>query len=367
MIGIIQVGAAPYRDRTFQLLNAKCKGQVEVATFPDGMDTHPEWKYTPLKEDYVGKKPKQYYLFGRIMAFNSDIKGWLKSYKWDLLIIEGYNSITNLYAICYASMHGIPIILGLDSIENPGHKRLKSFLYSRMKAFWVPGKRSEKYLLSEGVKKEKIYQGKYTYDLNEVKSHVESYNKNNIRVKYNIKPDAIVLLFIGKLIPTRNVAQLLNAFSCIQDKKLHLIIIGNGPDEDKVKKYEDNRLTYIPQVPLSELYKYYAISDVYIHPGREPYSLAVVQAVAADLVIISSKEVGAVDDVVENNKNGITFSYGDEKGIKDSILKVVKNYQRMKMGAITQGMHVRSNRSVEYASNQLYEAVKYASGKYECI
>ena len=361
MIGIIQASPAPYREKTFILCNEKMNNGVEVATFPDGMDTHPEWEYKSLKEDYIGELPKSYVIFGRTMVFNSDIKSWIRSKKWDALLIEGYNSFTNIYALLYAFIHHIPVILGVDSVENPGYKTIKARLYRNVSAFWVPGRRSRDYLISEGVPKEKIFLGKYTYDLLEIKKNIDNIDKSSIQKRLNIKKTDIVFLFVGKLIPSRNVNMLLNAFSNLVNDNVKLIIIGDGPDEHLVSNCSDNRLVHIPRVPLAKLYDYYAIADVYVHPGAEPYSLAVVQAVASNLIVVSSKSVGAIDDVLVEGKNGYTFHYGDVSGLSKALCATLKNFEQLKHMAAEQGQVVRQKRGIDFSSDELIRAYQYVN------
>ena len=263
--------------------------------------------------------------------------------------------------LLYAFIHHIPVILGLDSVENPGHKFIKARLYKKVSAFWVPGNRSRDYLISEGVPKDKIFLGKYTYDLLEIKKKIDSIDKSSIQRRLNIKNTDIVFLFVGKLIPSRNVNLLLKAFSNIENDNVKLIIIGDGPDEYLVKDCPDNRLIHIPKVPLSELYDYYSVADIYVHPGAEPYSLAVVQAVASDMVIIASKNVGAVDDVVKDKENGVLFEPNKPKELNDSMNIVLTNIDAMKSRATIMGAYIRENRSIEFAAKQLNEAFKYAT------
>ena len=361
MIGIIQVISAPYRDNTFLACQEDHSWDINVATFPDGMDTHPEWNYHPLKEDYIGKPPKTINVLGRKMVYNSDIRKWFKENKFEAVLIEGYNSFTNIYAIMHCFRKNIPLILGLDSVTNPGHKVLKKYLYNRASAFWVPGLRSRNYLLSEGINGDKIFLGKYTYDYKELYEIVNRTDRKSQRRSVNIQDDDIVFLFVGKLIESRNIALLLNAFHKLKDDHLKLIIIGDGPEEYKIGECKDSRIIHIPRVPLSELYNYYAISDIYVHPGAEPYSLAVVQAVASDLIVVASRDVGAVDDVIKNNENGILFSYGNQEELQSSLNHVLDNYDLMKEYARKSGEFVRDKRSIEYSSAQLSDAIKYVT------
>ena len=357
MIGVIQTSPAPYRENTFLACEKKFSWRFNVATFPDGMDTHPEWCFRSLKEDYIGHAPKTFKILGRKLVYNSDIYRWLKSEKFEAILIEGYNSFTNIFAIIYCLLKKIPIILGVDSVENPGFKIIKKFLYRNVSAFWVPGIRTKKYLLSEGVVCKKIYFGKYTYDYGDLFKIVKQTDQVSLKKTYNISDDEIVFLFVGKLIASRNVSLLLNAFREIQNDNVKLIIIGDGPDEDKVMNCGDDRVIYIPRVPLSELYGFYAISDIYIHPGAEPFSLAVVQAVASNLIVIASNKVGAVDDVVK--ENGLLLSKYSVEELVASIKFALKNFDFMKSEAYKMGNFVRNERSVQFASDQLNEAIKY--------
>lgn len=362
MIGVIQVHSAPYRDYTFLECQKKAPWKWIVATFPDGMHTHPEWNYLSVKEDYIGDPPKVFNLFGRKMVYNPDIRKWLKEYHFDAILIEGYNSLTNIFAILYCIWKKIPIILGVDSVNNPGYKFLKKILYHIVSAFWVPGERSKNYLLSEGVDGRKIFLGKYTYDYREIYEIIKKTNKASVKNTYNITNDEIVILFVGKLIKSRNIGFLLDSFREIK-KNIKLIVIGDGPEEGKVTRCQDDRIIYIPRVPLSNLYSFYAISDIYIHPGSEPYSLAVVQAVVADLIVISSKDVGAVDDVITHGENGLLIEKNCKEDLINAINYVLINFNRMKVNAQKRGNFIRNERSINFASNQLIDAVKYIKNK----
>lgn len=362
MIGVIQVHSAPYREYTFLECQKKSSWKWVVATFPEGSHTHPEWNYRPVKEDYIGATPKVYNLFGRKMVYNPDIYKWLKDYHFDAILIEGYNSLTNVIAILYCIWKRIPVILGLDSVNNPGYKFLKKLLYKKVSAFWVPGVRSKNFLLSEGVDCKKIFLGKYTYDYREMYGIIKKMNKDSIKKLYHIANDEIVILFVGKLIKSRNIGLLLDSFREIK-KNIKLIIIGDGPEEGKVINCQNERIIYIPKVPLSNLYSFYAVSDIYIHPGSEPYSLAVVQAVAADLIVISSKDVGAVDDVIIHGENGLLIEKNSKENLINAIKYVLNNFNRMKINARKSGNFVRNEKSINFASDQLIEAVNYVKGQ----
>ena len=362
-IGIMQVGAAPYRDETFAKCEEECGFRLVVSTFPDGMDTHPEWKYKSVKEDYVAGPAHMYSILGRKMPYNPDVRKWIRQYTWDGLVLEGYNSLTNLYAIGYAVRHKIPIVMAMDTVTDPGHTSAKKMLHTKIGAYWVPGNRTRNFLLRQGIPAEKIFGGKYTYNYKTLYQTVKQADRKQLREKLGISEDATVGLFVGKLIPSRKIGALLQALEAVDDPEFRMILIGDGPEQQKVLECGDPRIIHIPSVPLADLYSYYAVSDLYVHPGEEPYSLALVQAVVAELVVVSSDGVGASDDVIREGENGYVFPNGDVSGLKNALAASVKNLAVLKAGAEKMSRFIREKRSIEAAARELSAAIAYAQGR----
>ena len=361
-IGVIKFSTQPYQEDTFILYGRQYGDRITIGVFPNDMDTHPEWNYSHEKVDYFGPSPSiSIRLLGTRMVFNHDIIRWLEKNKFDVLLLMGYSSFTNIYALFYARHFDIPVIMFADTIESGRLPTIKKYIYNMCASFWVPGSRAEKYLYESGISKNKIYRGMYTYDYKKEKRIIDSYDVIQERERLGIDANSQVFLFVGKLIPTRRVGLLLESFSRLHSENVRLIIIGDGPEEHLVQECDDNRLVHIPRVPLADLYKYYAIADVYVHPGGEPFSLALVQAVAADLVVVTSDLVGASDDVVDHCGNGFIFTSSNPWELSEYMEMAIEYYDVMSIAAEEKGAWLRKNRSIEFAASELHKAIGKAA------
>ncbi|MFH0797866.1 MAG: glycosyltransferase family 4 protein [Candidatus Woesearchaeota archaeon] len=145
------------------------------------------------------------------------------------------------------------------------------------------------------------------------------HNCLDIREFYDAKPgkfrkrfgDKIVVTFIGSLNYHKGIMSLLDAFrkAASMDKRLVLVVAGDGPLKDKINGGNVILLGRLPKDDLPSLYK---ASDIIVFPSvwQEPFGRIVIEAMASGKPIIASK-VGGILDTVINNKTGYLLSPND--------------------------------------------------------
>jgi glycosyltransferase involved in cell wall biosynthesis len=344
---------APYRDYTLKALSLYPGIELKVFQLSDFPANHPEWSYSsPLEAIYLKKKIK-------VPLIGEYPKGLISNIiESDVIIVSGFLD-ANLIVCLYAYIKRIPIIISSDKTKQLVRRGLISqFLRNRLqryaKAFWVPGERSKEFYISAGIPREKIYLGLYTNDIQRI-SHCLEQNARDYHQDLAIEKDSLTFLFVGKLIPNRKISDLISAFNYVvnKNKKIRLIIIGDGPDSNLIPKRED--IIYLPSVPLNKLYWYYHISDVYVHPGAEPFSLAVADAAKLGKVVIASKDVGASKDFIEDGVNGYVTD-GTVQSLKEAMMNVLNNMISFNTAKIY-GSELCIRNSVEWAASQLFLAI----------
>ena len=112
-----------------------------------------------------------------------------------------------------------------------------------------------------------------------------------------------------------------------------------------------------------KLASYYAIADAYVHPGEEPYSLALVEAVIAGIPIIASAKVGSTADVLQDGINGIIMRNTESSSVYESMKTIVEEYEEFNKGAQNIKLEIIKNRSIDWAAGELYAAIKKAINK----
>ncbi|MEX0616722.1 MAG: glycosyltransferase family 4 protein [Candidatus Woykebacteria bacterium] len=116
-------------------------------------------------------------------------------------------------------------------------------------------------------------------------------------VKREIKrKDITTLLFVGRLVPQKNVPRLLKAVK-IMKKKVHLNIVGEGESRAEIEKIiNDLKLNNVSLLGIrrgKELLKLYEKADIFVLPSnKEGIPLALLEAMATGLPIVASNIPG---------------------------------------------------------------------------
>jgi len=155
--------------------------------------------------------------------------------------------------------------------------------------------------------------------------------KNNTFRKKNKIKEKYLVLFFGRLNPTKGPEILAKVALNISKKRKDIAFIWVGPDEGKaeeVKKLIKGHLNmkYIGPIRGKEkIAEMYQSADVYVLPSyREGLPLTLFEAMASKLPIVASP-VNGVPYEMTSPENGFFSNYGDLSSIEDNILKIINN------------------------------------------
>lgn len=268
----------------------------------------------------------------------------IKKTKPDLIIAEGFFQFTP-WAVWYSFTHRIPLIIAYERTAHterncPFWRRwYRRFIGLFVDGYIANGILTKEYLISQGVKPEKIFTGGMCADSKELGNMANSLTKEEklaLRSKLNLPNNGITYIFVGQMIPRKGVAELLNVWNTHVNKfpQDKLLLIGNGIQLHNFKeKYKSTEsIIFTSDINYTDIYKYYTISDVFIIPTLEDnWSLVVPEAMACGLPIACSIYNGCHPELVKKDVNGITFDPLN----KDSILETLSyfhNQDLKKMG-----------------------------------
>lgn len=317
---------APYRNPALEILkhsNVFHRFQV-VTMFPK--DTgHSYWdlKYDSGGDVILGKTSNK---GGR--KWHPKIRQLLKENTYNVFVINGFYHYTSLYLLYYAFTRRIPAVFISDNVaaEDWGFpKRMYECIKLKIlkwicRAFWVPGRAGAAYLQSFGaIRSEAIYPGAYVMDMPEIKKaySLSRDQRTELRSRYGFGAEDRVLLMAANFIENRQHTLLAEAFVRVAEKhnNLRLLLLGEGPCHEQAKEIVrtaglESKVVLPGGVPFDKLPYAYAVSDLYIHAGVEPYSTAVMYAAYLGLPLCVSNSVGAVQDVLHDEQNGFVFAPG---------------------------------------------------------
>lgn len=142
------------------------------------------------------------------------------------------------------------------------------------------------------------------------------------------KPEGTLnLLFIGRLHPHKGIKEAIEAVSKIKDSRIRFWIMGAGELENELKHITDPRIVFLGRKVGKDKEEYLLKSHVLLLPTFWPEGLPYVllEAASYGLALISTP-VGAVNEIMENNRNGFMIKSGDVSALKQSIEKFLMDH-----------------------------------------
>lgn len=176
---------------------------------------------------------------------------------------------------------------------------------------------------------------------------------------------------VGRQIAKKNHLDILKAYhkylSLSDSKVCRLVIIGDGPEHDKITDYIANNclnnfVTCLPFLSQEELAGVYQKAKALISSSSsETWGLVINEAMACGCPIIASKECGATDALVHDKVNGYSFSCGDLETLAYHMTKLTlldeEQYQSMREAS----RQIISNWGLNRFCKGCYDAVQYVS------
>lgn len=205
-----------------------------------------------------------------------------------------------------------------------GRKEFKHLSYKHVDHFIAVTKLAQSALIDEGVGPDKISVIPMGVDLSRFCPTVIK-KKNN---KVNI-------LFIGRLVPEKGIAELVTAFNSLHQKNhdISLTVIGSGPLYSKIAGIEGIN---IKSISYQDIHREYQNADIFCLPSQatrhwqEQYGMVLVEAMASGLPIITTA-TGAIPEVCGDC--ALFASISDPESLRKDLKLLITNPKlREKMG-----------------------------------
>jgi len=325
-------------------------GEVSLARkYDPGFGKEIEWD-VPLLDGYdfyfpinKAKDPGSHH-FGGIN--NPNLIDELAEWRPDAILVFGWNFNSHL-RILYHFKGRIPVFFRGDSTlldERPGIKKILrriflSWVYRHVDYAFYVGTNNKNYFIAHRLKEEQLIYAPHAIDNNQFMDDSVKKKQKAMewRRKLGIKDTHIVFLFAGKFENVKNPIMLINAIKIINDTKTHLIFVGNGELENKMKESSKGycNIHFIEFQNQQAMTIIYRLADVFVYPSiSETWGLAVNEAMASGLPVIVSDKVGCSVDLVTNGSNGCIFESNNINSLTEKLRLLSDNLNRLKaMGA----------------------------------
>lgn len=258
--------------------------------------------------------------------------------RFDVLLVHGYNSLTNLLAIFVAKLTGTKILMRGDTRLEAHHKRIglkalfKRMVFRCCDGFVAIGSLNREYYLQYGVPPERVFFAPFSVRNEQFAASPElrEQHRDSIRAELGFESDSLIVLIAAKLIRLKRVDDLIRAFEKLADRfpKAFLVVAGSGDEEAKLRSLADEslgqRVRFIGFQNQSQLPALYAASDVFVLPGdSESWGLVINEAMAAGVPVVVSDEIGAAPDLVQGQETGFVFQLGNLDELANAISKLL--------------------------------------------
>lgn len=263
---------------------------------------------------------KKYTVGGKRIPYPHKLLRKIRKLRPDIIISEGFFQWTP-WIILYKILFKCKLFIGYERTCHTERNANWLQIWDRKISNWfidgylVNGIETKKYLESLNIKPDKIYIGGMSADSAGLRHSIKNFpakDKLQFHQRFKRNENGLIFLFTGRMIKIKGVDHLLIAWQ--EHIKKHpndsLVLVGKGDLLDPLKKqYSDNPSIYFEgHVEYDNIYKYYAIADVYILPTIEDnWSLVIPEAMSCGLPVATSIYNGCHSELIKDGINGFTF------------------------------------------------------------
>jgi glycosyltransferase involved in cell wall biosynthesis len=307
-----------------------------------GYGTDVAWDADPLagyRSIFLRRADRTELTSGSVFAFRDlDVVRTLREGDFDVLWLQGYHSCTHLLAATVQRLRRRPMLLREEQTllaRRPAWKRaLKQMLFRTLlrPAVLLPvGTESERWLRSNGLRgRGFIAPYAVENDAFRAQAVTNPAERQRLRRSFEIPDDGgPVILFVGRLIATKQPELLLDAFRVVRrGRRCTLLFVGGGILEEMLRARVSQDA--IPDVVFagfrnqSEIAEAYACADVLALPSAgETWGLVVNEAMNFQLPVVVSDRVGCAADLVRQGQTGYVVDHRSTDALADRLALLV--------------------------------------------
>jgi glycosyltransferase involved in cell wall biosynthesis len=328
---------APHRIASFNALAAQPDLDIVFVYLAEtdpsrAWSTHDEemrFRYQVLRERWKVRRGPSY------SHVSTGLMRALRELRPDVLVVGGWDQASYLLAYALRDVLRARFLWWVESNlrdRRPEASMLRSIkrrLIAGVDGVIVPGSASRDYVAALGAVDERIWEAPNAVDN-------ERYRRRVVNRAGHTGPTRV--LFAGRLESEKGVLTLLDAWS-IAGADGELAIVGDGSLRHRLASRVSHAV--MPPVRLlghldrDDLADRYAGADLFVFPSvSDPWGLVLNEAMAAGLPVVASSSPGAVDDLVQQGRNGLIVAPFDTTALAGAMSTLIADPTlRVSMGA----------------------------------
>lgn len=228
-------------------------------------------------------------------------------------------------------------------------------------------------LLRPYVPEEKLFVARNTIEIDPMlrqRDALAKEGKRAVRRRLSMSEQSSVLVYVGRLIPEKGTALLLEGYRMLQaEGPAELIVIGDGPERPKMQSFVSARnlrgVRFLGPISNDEAAPYLYASDVMVMPGY--LGLVINHAFAFGLPVVSMREPAGITshspevEYVESGETGILCEGETPEDLVFGIRFVLNDLTRFSANALA---FARSHLTIDRMVDGLYGAIGHAGRRY---
>lgn len=222
-----------------------------------------------------------------------------------------------------------------DKIERLFHKKLHLVLGNSQA------------VVNQLIAEEEVPEGKVKLLYNGIMPHQPTYSKKEMRQKWQIPENCLVMTIIANLIPYKGHMDLLRALSLLSSEvDWHCLIVGDDRGILKQLKQEAQRLGIFDRITFtgqqSQTADFYEAADIgLLCSHQEGFSNAILEGMAAGLPMIVT-DVGGNAEAVQHEKNGFVVPAQNPTALSQAMTKLLASQTlRQQYGAVSEKLIIQ--------------------------
>jgi len=222
--------------------------------------------------------------------------------------------------------------------------------------------------INAGIKQNKLFLIPRPVDSNH---YYPISNKAKIKKKLALNGYKPILLYVGGIIPRKNVHVLIEILYHLKSKYPDVKLLLVGPENESNRKYiaeikksvqENNLLEKILLTGyVNNVHEYMKISDIFILPSdSEGFPNVLVEAMASGLVVLTKNINGIMDYIINNGSNGFIVNDNDPGKYTNIINYVMSNhtiYNTISDNAVTTAKNRFSPKMIDRKYDEVYNNI----------
>jgi len=326
--------------------------RVDLTVFYGG-ENHIDWG-VPLLDGYKNKilpDMSRFRLLKFAKHFNPSIVNEIRRGGYDVVIVNGYDSVTSWLVLMTAKFHKIPLIIRGEAVLRPNRSRLRQYMkriiLSQMLSLYdavlysCTGNRE--YFEFYGVPTNKSFPLPCAVDNDYFRKERKKWisDKESTKRELGFLPEDFIVIFVGRLTKVKRPFDLLKVMKFLQDNDrndINALIVGDGEFMDQMNKFiQSNDLHNVRIVGFQDhqsISKYLSIGDVSLVLSEyDPSPKALNEMMNFAMPVICTDVVGTVKDLVHESINGYVVKLGNIEMVAHHIQELAANRdQSRRMG-----------------------------------